>query len=203
MPESEARAACRERQQEREREAATSSRQSHVIDPDDQLLAAVLRRSLTTVKTDAWRLRSKNAKVLRPAIEQSEREVAEKVVAKAKAARQAKEQARTVCWMAGIISFDDDSNVCDGSDVSDDAHPTAAAYTLGYSHTGDRKGKGPARKWLCPTRPLRFVYVSSSFLVTNFIFWSVCTKFAMSGDELCVSSCMSDDLRSCYMLIWL
>jgi hypothetical protein len=91
-PESEARAAHRERQRARERDVAEQStrrRRGMEADPDEdaRLLAWVYCRSLTTAETDARRLRRKNAKALRLAIEQSEREVTEAAV---EAARMAK-----------------------------------------------------------------------------------------------------------------
>ena len=46
------------------------------LDEDERLLTWVYRRSLTTVETDARRLRWKNTKALRIAIEQFEREAA-------------------------------------------------------------------------------------------------------------------------------
>lgn len=85
MPEFEVRAACRERQLERERvaeEEVMCSRRSRVcapVDPDDQLLATVLRH--------------KNAKALQIAIEQSEHEAVENVAVKANATQIMKEQA--------------------------------------------------------------------------------------------------------------
>ncbi|KAE8782064.1 Phosphorylated carbohydrates phosphatase [Hordeum vulgare] len=77
--ESEARVARRERQRQRERlEAEQSVRPRHGMeaepDEDVRLVKWVYRRSLTTVEMDARRLRRKNAKALRIAIEQSERE---------------------------------------------------------------------------------------------------------------------------------
>lgn len=53
----------------------------------------------------------------------------------------AKEQQRVVGRLAGIISFDDES------DSDDSATPVADAYMEGYSRTGDRKGKETAWKW--------------------------------------------------------
>lgn len=96
-----------------------------LVDPNNQLLAAVLRRSLAMAKTDARLLRHKNAKALRLGIEQLERKTAEKLPAEAKTARLAKEQACAVHRMAGIVSSDSDSN------NSDDASPAADTYTEG------------------------------------------------------------------------
>ena len=64
------------------------------IDPESALVASVLRRSLRMVEMDVWRLRHKNAKVLRLAIELSKREANTEAAAKAKVARHAKEQDR-------------------------------------------------------------------------------------------------------------
>jgi hypothetical protein len=90
-------------------------------------------------ETKARRLRTLNAKQLRLGIEQSERDAA-------KAARVAKlkrQQDRVVRRLQGfIVIFDSSSsNRSDGSDV--DPPPTADSY----SSAGDRKGKGPVRKW--------------------------------------------------------
>ena len=57
------------------------------VDPKEAPLRKVMQRSLTTAETDVRRLRRKNAKALRIAIEQSEREASE---AAAEAARLAK-----------------------------------------------------------------------------------------------------------------
>ncbi|KAE8797919.1 Phosphorylated carbohydrates phosphatase [Hordeum vulgare] len=89
---SKVRASRREWQRQRERwEAEQCVRRRHAIeaepDKDAQLLEWVYRRSLTTAETDARRLRRKNTKALRIAIEQSEREAA---VATTEAARLAK-----------------------------------------------------------------------------------------------------------------
>lgn len=47
-------------------------------DEEEELLAAVYRRSLSMVETDARRLRQKNAKALRICLEQTAREAAER-----------------------------------------------------------------------------------------------------------------------------
>ena len=54
--------------------SARYSRMSAPIDPEAALLVSVLCHSLTAAETDAWRLRHKNAKMLRLAIELSKRE---------------------------------------------------------------------------------------------------------------------------------
>lgn len=46
--------------------------------------------------------------------------------------------------MAGIISSSCKSGTIDDSD---DAHSAVDSYTKGYNRSGDRKGKGSARKW--------------------------------------------------------
>ncbi|KAE8816585.1 hypothetical protein D1007_05925 [Hordeum vulgare] len=96
-PEYEVRATRLERHWERERGEVVASRLSTLsalVDPENALLAGVLRRSLTTTESDARRLRRKNADVLRLAIQLSERGATKEVATKAKAARHAKEQAR-------------------------------------------------------------------------------------------------------------
>ena len=80
--ESEAHAAHCERRRARESDAAEQSthrrrRTEPDADENTRLLAWVYRPSLTTTETGAHRLRRKNAKVLRLAIEQSEREAKE------------------------------------------------------------------------------------------------------------------------------
>lgn len=146
--ESEARAARRERQRARERDAAEKSvrrRRGLPAEPDEdeRLLAWVYRRSLTTAETDARRLRRKNTKALRLAIEQSEREAKEKATEAARLAKLKRQQDQAVRRLKGLIilsSCDDDGAT---SDDSDDPPPAADAYNW----AGDQKGKGPARKW--------------------------------------------------------
>lgn len=104
------------------------------MDLEDQLLATVLCRSLTSTEMDARRLRYKKAKALRLTIEHSKREAKADAVAKAKAAWLAKAQECAVRRMADIISSDEDSNFSDNS------------HMKGYSRTAGRKGKWPARK---------------------------------------------------------
>lgn len=48
--------------------------------------------------------------------------------------------------MAGVISFDGESDIQRLPCSDDDAPPAVNAYTEGYSCTGDRKGKGPVWK---------------------------------------------------------
>ncbi|KAE8807055.1 Phosphorylated carbohydrates phosphatase [Hordeum vulgare] len=80
-PESEARAAHRERKQATEREAKQFARRHRRMpakpDEDECLLTSVFRQSLMTVETNSRRLRRKNAQALRLAIEQSKREAKE------------------------------------------------------------------------------------------------------------------------------
>ena len=99
---------------------------------------------LSTVETDAGRLRRKNVKALRLSIKESERLAKEKQETATKAARLAKEQARTA-RCSGIIP----STSSSGTTSNDHHHPSAgAAYTEEYYlHSCDRKGKGQARKW--------------------------------------------------------
>ena len=107
------------------------------------------RRSLTTAETAARRLRWKNAKVLRLAIEQSEREAKEAAAEKAQVARLKREQDRAVRRMKGLIVFSDsdsDNSDCDScTSSSDDQDPPPAAED--YNCAGTQKGKGPPRKW--------------------------------------------------------
>ncbi|KAE8796785.1 Phosphorylated carbohydrates phosphatase [Hordeum vulgare] len=116
-------------------------------DEDERLLAWVYRRSLMTAETDAQHLRRKNAKELRLAIKQSEREAKEATEEKARLARLKREQDRVVRRMKGLIILSDDDS--DGSDndnsSSDDQDPPPAADNDNCA--GDPKGKGPARKW--------------------------------------------------------
>ena len=105
------------------------------------------RRSLTTAETDARRLRRKNAKALRLAIEQSKREEKEAAAEKARVVRVEREQDRAVRWMKGFIVHSDSNS--DGGDSytssSDDQDTPPAADA--YRCAGDRKGKGPTSKW--------------------------------------------------------
>ena len=83
-----ARAARRERQRARKREAAGETlaarwaRASTPMDPEAMLLVSVLRRSLMTAETDARRLRRKNAKPLWLTIKLSKLEANKEAVAK-------------------------------------------------------------------------------------------------------------------------
>ncbi|KAE8811524.1 Phosphorylated carbohydrates phosphatase [Hordeum vulgare] len=63
-----------------------------VPDEDERLLAWVYLRSLTTTEMDVWRIRRKNVKALRLAIEQSEHEAKEIVEENARLARLKQEQ---------------------------------------------------------------------------------------------------------------
>lgn len=115
------------------------------VDPKDQILATILRRSLMTVETDARRLRL--------AIEQLERK------ATAEATRLAKEQDRAVRRMTGNISYDDDSNLIDGYSSNDDAPPAADAYTrvTAAPPTARERGQRGNRKFLRPAPSVRFI----------------------------------------------
>ena len=109
-----------------------------VPDEEKRLLAWVNCRSLTTAEIDARRLRRKNAKALRLAIEQSEREALEKAKEAARLAKLRRQQDRAVQRLKGLVIVSSSS-----SDESDDPPPAAD----GYNYAGDQKGKGPARKW--------------------------------------------------------
>ena len=87
------------------------------VDPDDQFLVVVLHCSLTTAETNSWRLHRKNAKALRLAIEQSEREAKEAATEKARVARLKREQDRAVRRMKGLIVLSD-SDSDDGDNRS-------------------------------------------------------------------------------------
>ncbi|KAE8799317.1 hypothetical protein D1007_25241 [Hordeum vulgare] len=104
------------------------------VDPQEALLARVLRRSLTTTETDACILRRKNVETLRPAIQLSKCEATKEVAAKAKAARHSKERVRLLRRLSGMrCSFDEEYNDVStmfGSDDDDaDAPLHADAYT--------------------------------------------------------------------------
>ncbi|KAE8796529.1 hypothetical protein D1007_28519 [Hordeum vulgare] len=79
----------------------------------------------------------KIAKVLRRAIEQSEREAKEAAEDKARVARLKREQDMAVRRMKGLIIL--------SGDDSDDQEPSPAAD--GYSSAGDPKRKGLVRTW--------------------------------------------------------
>ena len=143
---------CHERQRARERdtvEQSTHRCRGMEADPDDdaRVLTWVYHLSLTTVQTDACRLRRKNAKELRLAIEQSEHELKEAATEKALVARSKREQDRAVRRMKGLIVLSDSDS--DGGDnctsSSDDQDPQPAVDA--YRCARDREGKGPARKW--------------------------------------------------------
>ncbi|KAE8804207.1 Polygalacturonase ADPG1 [Hordeum vulgare] len=126
---------------------ACRSRASAPVEHEDVLLVSVLRRSFTPAKTDTHRLRCRNAKALRLAIELSEREANKEAGAKMKAARHAKEQDRLLRTLSGMRCS---SDLTDGSTSSsdDDGPPHVDVYTEeGHNHDDHRKGKGPARKW--------------------------------------------------------
>lgn len=61
------------------------------MDPEDALLASVLRRFLTLAETNARRLHHRNAKALRLTIVQSERQATAEAAVQAKALRLAQE----------------------------------------------------------------------------------------------------------------
>ncbi|WP_139324271.1 hypothetical protein [Pseudonocardia sp. Ae707_Ps1] len=147
------RAARRERQRARDRGAVESSvrRRRGPSEPDDDewLLQWVYRRSLTPAETDACRLRRKNLKALRLAIEQNEREAREKAMEAARLAKLRRQQDRAVQRLKGLVIIDasssnDDDDHGSSSDESDDPPPAVDSY----SSARDRKGKGlAARKW--------------------------------------------------------
>lgn len=96
----------------------------------------------------ARRLRRKNAKALWLAIEKSEGEAKEAAAEVAWVAKLKWQQDRAIRRMNGlIVLFDSDSDdgVDHNSTSSDNQDPPPAADA--YSYAGDRKGKGPARKW--------------------------------------------------------
>ncbi|KAE8774599.1 Phosphorylated carbohydrates phosphatase [Hordeum vulgare] len=164
-PKSEARAARRERQRQRKRSEAEQSVHrlrgiAAELDEDARLLEWVYRRSLTTAETDARRLQQKNAKALRIAIEQFEREATETATDASRLAKLKWEQDREVLRLKGlvILSDDDHDDLGSSSDDSFDSPPT----TDSYSCAGDQKGKGSARKWRLSRLCLRFTYVLAS-----------------------------------------
>ncbi|KAE8795750.1 Phosphorylated carbohydrates phosphatase [Hordeum vulgare] len=109
---------------------------------DERLLTWVYRLSLTTAETNGRRLPGKNAKALRLAIEQSEREAKEITEEKAGLAKMKQEQDRTVRRMNGLIvlsDFDSDDGDSDTSS-SDDQDPPPSAN--GYTGANDPRGKG-------------------------------------------------------------
>ena len=95
---------------------------------DERLLAWVYRRSLTMAETDARRLRRKNAKALRLANEQSEREAKEKATEAAWLAKLWRQQDRAVQRLKGLVIVSSSS-----SDETDDPPPAAD----GYNYTDD------------------------------------------------------------------
>ena len=97
------------------------------------------------MESDARRLRQKNTKALRLAIEQSERETLEKAKEAARLAKLRRQQDRAVQRLKGLVIVDSsgDDHHGSSSDESDDPSPADD----GYSYAGDQKGKGPARKW--------------------------------------------------------
>ena len=143
------------RQRARKREAAGETlvtRWAHastLMDPEAMLLVSVLRRSLMTAETDARRLRRKNAKALRLAIELSKREANKEAVVKAKATCHAKEHDRLLHRLSGIRCGSDSDPTHGCTSSSDDgASPHPNAYKEeGHSRVDDRNGEGPARKW--------------------------------------------------------
>ncbi|KAE8814282.1 Phosphorylated carbohydrates phosphatase [Hordeum vulgare] len=87
-----------------------------------------LHRSLAMTETDAHRLRQKNVKTLRLAIEQSEHEEKEAKKDKARLAKLKREQDMTVHQMKGLIvisNSDDDNDSC--TSTSEDQDPPLAA----------------------------------------------------------------------------
>ena len=100
---------------------------------------------MVSAKSDARRLRRKNAKALRLAIEQSEREAKEAAAEKARVARLKREQDRAVRRMKGLIVLSDSDDDDSYTSFDDDQDPPPAADV--YSYAGDPKGKDPMRKW--------------------------------------------------------
>lgn len=103
-------------------------------DKDEQLLSWVYRCSLTTAETDARRLRRKNAKARRLAIEQSEHEAAEAAVKASQVAKLKWQHDWVVWWMKMLIVVsnsleDGDDRHGSYSDKSDDPPPTADTYS--------------------------------------------------------------------------
>ena len=87
----------------------------------------------------------KNAKALRLRLEASERLAREKETAMAKAARNAKEQARAISRLSSYISSASKSGTTSTDD--DDDPPATDAYTEEMDRrAGDRKGKGPTKR---------------------------------------------------------
>ena len=146
--ESEARGARRERQRAREMAgefgaSAQSARRRRVPEEDDRLLEWVCRRSLIELRTNVRRLRRINAKQLRLNIEQSEREAAEAVAEATRVAKLMRKEDHDVRRLQGYIVISDSSD----DDRSDGSNMDPPPATDSYSCAGDRKGKGPARKW--------------------------------------------------------
>lgn len=138
-PESEARAAHRERRLTRKRAAAGGVRhgpraghERAPLDPEDALLVLVLQCSFPMMETIARRLHRKNSKALRLAIELSEHEETTEAATKTKVARHAKEHDCLLRRLTSQISFDDDSNVTDISSSDDDA-PSVARCLQGVT----------------------------------------------------------------------
>ncbi|KAE8804498.1 Phosphorylated carbohydrates phosphatase [Hordeum vulgare] len=80
-------------------------------DEDELLLALIYPRSLTSAQTNARRLRRKNAKALRLAIKQSEREPKEKATEAPRLEKLKRQQGLAVRWLKWLIvlsSFSDD-----------------------------------------------------------------------------------------------
>ncbi|KAE8786490.1 hypothetical protein D1007_39718 [Hordeum vulgare] len=131
---------------------ARRSTSSAPVDPEDVLLAGVLRRSMTKAETDACGLRCKNVEALRLAIMVSERDAAKMTIVKAKATRHTKDKDRLLCRLSGkrCSSDEDDNDVSttSGSNENDDDGPLHAdAYTEERHNSVDgRKGKVAIRK---------------------------------------------------------
>ena len=83
-----------------------------------------------TTETEAGRLRWKNAKALRLAIEQSEREAKEKATEAARLAKLRRQQDRAVQRLKGldIVSSSSSDDHGSSSDESDDPPPAADSY---------------------------------------------------------------------------
>ncbi|KAE8821710.1 Phosphorylated carbohydrates phosphatase [Hordeum vulgare] len=127
------------------------------LEKDERLLAWVYHRSLTTAETDTRRLRWKNAKALRLAIEYSEREAKELEEENVRLTKMKREQDRVVPRMKGLIILSD-SDSDDSCTLSSDPPPT----TDGYSCASDPKGQmADEEVVICPPSlsPLRNVYI--------------------------------------------
>ncbi|KAE8773097.1 Phosphorylated carbohydrates phosphatase [Hordeum vulgare] len=121
----EARAVCRERQRTKERETIeqfTRHRRGMPTEPDEdeRLLTWVYHRSLVMAETNARRLRRKNAKALRLAIEQLKHATKDATTEAVRVAKLKREPDRMVRQMKGLI-------VLSVSDVEDGYNRTSSS----------------------------------------------------------------------------